>query len=53
VFTVADAVSIPFVSRRITGDGKFEPDDMLDKVADRMLDELVRLEAALRPLSTA
>jgi NAD(P)H-dependent FMN reductase len=53
LFTVAEAVSIPFVSRRIGGDGKFEPDEMVEKSADGMLGELVRLEAALRPLRTA
>jgi NAD(P)H-dependent FMN reductase len=53
LFTVAEAVSIPFVSRRIDGDGKFEPEEMVEKSAGGMLGELVRLEAALRPLRTA
>jgi NAD(P)H-dependent FMN reductase len=53
LFTVAEAVSIPFVSRRIGDDGKFEPDEMAERAADGMLTELVRLEAALRPLRTA
>jgi NAD(P)H-dependent FMN reductase len=52
LFTVAEAVSIPFVSRRIGGDGNFEPDEMVEKSAAGMLGELVRLEAALRPLRT-
>ena len=50
LFTVAEAVSIPFVSRRIGEDGAFVPDEMVEKAAAGMLDELVRLEAALRPL---
>ena len=53
LFTVAEAVSIPFVSRRIGDDGKFEPDEMVEKAADGMLAEMLRLEAALRPLRTA
>jgi NAD(P)H-dependent FMN reductase len=50
LFTVAEAVSIPFVSRRIGDDGAFVPDEMVDKAADGMLTEMVRLEAALRSL---
>lgn len=50
LFTVAEAVSIPFVSRQIGEDGKFEPTEMVEKAAPAMLDELIRLEAALRPL---
>jgi NAD(P)H-dependent FMN reductase len=53
LFTVAEAVSIPFVSRRIGDDGKFEPDEMSEKAADGMLVEMLRLEAALRPLRMA
>ena len=50
LFTVAEAVSIPFVSRRIGDDGAFEPDEMTEKAADGMLTEMVRLEGALRSL---
>ena len=50
LFTVAEAVSIPFVSRRIGDDGAFVPDEMVEKAADGMLTEMVRLEAALRSL---
>ena len=50
LFTVAEAVSIPFVSRRIGEDGAFVPDEMVEKAAAGMLDEMVHLEAALRPL---
>jgi len=50
LFTVAEAVSIPFVSRRIGDDGAFVPDEMVEKAADGMLTEMVRLEGALRTL---
>jgi NAD(P)H-dependent FMN reductase len=50
--TVAETVSIPFVSRQIGEDGEFEPTELVEKSAPAMLDELVRLEAALRPLRT-
>jgi len=53
LFTVAEAVSIPFVSRRIDDDGKFVPDEMVEKAAAGMLTELVRLEGALRPLRSS
>lgn len=52
LFTVAEVVSIPFVSRRIGNDGAFVPDEMVEKAATGMLAELVRLEDALRPLRT-
>jgi NAD(P)H-dependent FMN reductase len=53
LFTVAEAVSIPFVSRRIGEDGAFVPDEMVDKAADGMLTEMGRLEAALRSLRSS
>ena len=53
LFTVAEAVSIPFVSRRIGEDGEFMPDEMIEKSADAMLAELLRLEGALRSLRSA
>lgn len=52
LFTAAEAVSIPFVSRRIGEDGRFAPDERVEKAADGMLTELLRLEGALRPLRT-
>jgi NAD(P)H-dependent FMN reductase len=52
LFTVGEAVSIPFVSRRIGDDGTFAPDEMVEKAADGMLAELLRLDRALRPLRT-
>jgi NAD(P)H-dependent FMN reductase len=53
LFTVAEAVSISFVSRRIGEDGEFVADEMVEKSADGMLVEMIRLEAALRPLRSA
>jgi NAD(P)H-dependent FMN reductase len=49
LFTVAEAVSIPFVSR-LVDDDEFKPTEMVEKAAPAMLGELVRLEAALRAL---
>jgi NAD(P)H-dependent FMN reductase len=48
-----DAVTIPFVSTLIDEDGRFQPTEIMEKAAATMLDELVRVEAALRPLRAA
>jgi NAD(P)H-dependent FMN reductase len=48
-----DAVTIPFVSTLIDEDGRFQPTEIMEKAASTMLDELVRAEAALRPLRAA
>ena len=45
-----EAVSIPFVATLIDDDGRFEATEIIAKAAVAMLDELVRAEAALRPL---
>jgi hypothetical protein len=45
-----EAVSIPFVATLIDDDGRFQPTEIIEKAAGAMLDELVRAEAALRPL---
>jgi NAD(P)H-dependent FMN reductase len=45
-----EAVSIPFVMQRIGEDGVFASDEQLDRSAQAMLDELLRLSTALRPL---
>jgi NAD(P)H-dependent FMN reductase len=44
------AVSIPFVSQLRREDGGIDPTDSMARAADAMLDEMVRVEAALRPL---
>ncbi len=45
-----EAVSIPFVARFIDGDGQVQANETMENSADAMLAELVRVEAALRPL---
>lgn len=45
-----EAVSIPFVRTLIGDDGEFQPTDVVSQAAVAMLDQLVRVEAALRPL---
>jgi NAD(P)H-dependent FMN reductase len=49
---VYDAVYIPFVARQIE-DGHFTPNDVTQQAAMALLDELVRVEAALGPLRAA
>jgi NAD(P)H-dependent FMN reductase len=46
---VFDSVNIPFHSQLIR-DGRFQPNEVVEQAATAMLDELVRVEAALRPL---
>ena len=48
---VFDSVNIPF-HVQLLSDGKFAASDLLNQSADTMLDELLRLEAALHPLRT-
>jgi NAD(P)H-dependent FMN reductase len=45
-----EAVNIPFHTQFINDDGEVEANETMEKAADAMLDELVRTEAALRPL---
>lgn len=47
---ITDGVMIPFVKAQISEDGLFEPNEAMIKSAHTTLDELVKLEAALRPL---
>ena len=49
---VYDSVNIPFHAQFFTG-GVFRSNEVMDKASDTMLDELVRTEAALRPLRPA
>ena len=46
---VAENVNIPFHTQFID-DGVVEPNDTMTQAADTMVDELVRVAAALRPL---
>jgi NAD(P)H-dependent FMN reductase len=50
---VTDSVNIPFHSQFLDSDGTFHPNAVLEQAADAMLDELVRTEAALRPLRSS
>lgn len=52
MITLVEAVTIPFVSTLLNDDGAIEPTEALDTSAKAMLDELVRIEATLRPLRT-
>jgi hypothetical protein len=47
---LVEAVSIPFVASFIDDDDRFQPNEILTDSARAMLDELVRVEDALRPL---
>jgi NAD(P)H-dependent FMN reductase len=47
---VIAAVNIPFFQQFINDEGVLEPNDVMEQAADAMLDELLRLEAKLRPL---
>lgn len=48
-----EAVQIPFVAKLLDEERRFQPPDLLNDAADTMLAELLRVEAALRPLRTA
>lgn len=50
---IAEAVNIPFVRQFIDDDGKLDPNEVMEQAAMAMLDELQRVEAALRPLRPA
>jgi NAD(P)H-dependent FMN reductase len=50
---VFESVNIPFHTQFLDSDGTFHANEVLDQAADAMLDELVRTEAALRPLRPA
>jgi hypothetical protein len=47
---VFEAVSIPFHPQFIGEDGRVQANDIMEQAAGAMLDELVRVEGALRPL---
>jgi len=49
---LSEAVSIPFVTQFLDDDGRIQPNDVMQQSATAMLGELVRVEAALRPLRT-
>lgn len=47
---VFEAVSIPFFAQFIDGEGRLQPNDVMEQAATALLDELLRVEGALRPL---
>jgi NAD(P)H-dependent FMN reductase len=49
---VMEAVNVPFVRQFIDDEEQFRPNEILEQAADAMLDELARVESALRPLRT-
>jgi NAD(P)H-dependent FMN reductase len=50
---VVEAATIPFFQQFLTEDGEFVPNDQLANGGKAMLDELLRLTTALRPLRAA
>jgi hypothetical protein len=46
---VAESVNIPFFSQFIDGSGVVQPNDVMTRAADAMLDELARMTALIRP----
>jgi len=47
---VAEAVSVPFVNQFLDDEGRVQPNEIMNSAAVAMLDELVRVTAALRTL---
>jgi NAD(P)H-dependent FMN reductase len=47
---VVESVNIPFFTQFIDGDGRVQANETMELAADAMLDELLRMEGALRPL---
>jgi NAD(P)H-dependent FMN reductase len=50
MFPLAEAVSIPFVAQFIDDEGELQPNEVMEKAAAAVLDELARLADALAPL---
>ena len=49
---VVESVNIPFFTQFIDGDGRVQANEIMEQAADGMLDALLRMEGALRPLRT-
>jgi NAD(P)H-dependent FMN reductase len=47
---LTDAVNIPFHTQLLDDDGRVQANEVMEQAADVMLDELLRVEATLRPL---
>ncbi len=52
MFAIPEAVSIPFVRQFLDDDGRIQPNEIMVNSATAMLDELLRVQDALRPLRT-
>ncbi|MBN9624426.1 MAG: NAD(P)H-dependent oxidoreductase, partial [Actinobacteria bacterium] len=52
MYPVAAAVSIPFVAQFLDDDGALRPNETMEEALTAMLEELERVEQALRPLRT-
>ena len=50
---VVESVNVPFFAQFLDEDGRVQPNDVMDTSAGAMIDELARLDAALRPLVRA
>ncbi len=50
---VVESVNIPFHSQYIDDEGRVHANEAMDQAADAMLNELARIESALRPLRAA
>jgi NAD(P)H-dependent FMN reductase len=50
---LTDAVNIPFHTQFLDDDGRVQANEVMEQAADVMLDELVRVAEALRPLREA
>jgi len=53
MFPLYEAVAIPFVAQFLDDEGDLQPDERMERSAGAVLDELVRVEAAMRPLRAA
>jgi NAD(P)H-dependent FMN reductase len=50
---VSEAVNLPFFTQFIDEDGVLRPNEVMEQSADAMLEELLRVEAALAPLRSS
>ena len=50
MFAIPEAVSIPFVTQFLDDEGRIKPNEVMVTAASAMLDELLRVQDALRPL---
>jgi hypothetical protein len=47
---LTDAVNIPFHTQFLDDEGSVQANEVMEQAADVMLDELLRVQATLRPL---